>query len=179
MIYVVSDLHLAHNKEFVYKARGFNSIAEHDEKIIENYNSIVKDDDTVYILGDCALGGVLGLGRAVKQLSRLGGKKYLVIGNHDTDNRIAAYRKAHIFEDIQFGYRLQYKHISFYLSHYPTLVGSFGEKLKLVNLCGHSHTKDPLTDSNKGAIYHCELDAHDNKPVSLDFIVANLKYCFS
>lgn len=36
MIYLTSDLHFGHNKEFLYKPRGFNSIEAHDEQIIKN-----------------------------------------------------------------------------------------------------------------------------------------------
>ena len=55
MIYITSDLHLGHNKDFLYTPRGFSSIEEHDKAIVENYNSIVQDDDEVYILGDVML----------------------------------------------------------------------------------------------------------------------------
>ena len=39
-IYFSSDLHFSHNKDFIYKARGFTSIEEHDEEIIKRFNSI-------------------------------------------------------------------------------------------------------------------------------------------
>ena len=56
MIYVTSDLHIGHDKDFMYTPRGFSSITEHDNAILENWNKIVKDDDIVYILGDIMLG---------------------------------------------------------------------------------------------------------------------------
>ena len=31
-IWIISDLHFCHNKDFIYGKRGFNSIAEHDEE---------------------------------------------------------------------------------------------------------------------------------------------------
>ena len=55
-IYLISDTHFNHNKDFVYKARGFNSIEEMNEKIIENWNSVVTDEDTIYVLGDVIMG---------------------------------------------------------------------------------------------------------------------------
>lgn len=36
MIYFTADLHFGHNKEFIYKKRGFNSVDEMNNKIIEN-----------------------------------------------------------------------------------------------------------------------------------------------
>lgn len=35
-IWVTSDLHIGHNKEFVYKERGFQSIEEHDSALLSN-----------------------------------------------------------------------------------------------------------------------------------------------
>ena len=36
MIYFTSDLHFGDDKGFIYKPRGFNSIEDHDNTIIEN-----------------------------------------------------------------------------------------------------------------------------------------------
>ena len=55
-IFLTSDLHFGHNKEFIYKVRGFNSIEEMNEAIIERWNSVVNNDDDVYVLGDLMLG---------------------------------------------------------------------------------------------------------------------------
>ena len=54
-IFLTSDLHFGHNKEFIYKVRGFNSIEEMNEAIIERWNSVVNNDDDVYVLGDFIL----------------------------------------------------------------------------------------------------------------------------
>ena len=48
-------------------------------------------------------------------------------------------------------------------------------KQKIINLCGHAHTLDRFADFDKGLIYHCEVDAHDNKPVLLDDIIQEIK----
>ena len=42
MDYFTSDLHIGHDKDFIWKARGFNSIEEHDTQILKNWNSIIK-----------------------------------------------------------------------------------------------------------------------------------------
>ena len=36
MIYFTSDTHFCHDKEFLYKPRGFSSIEEHDKTVVEN-----------------------------------------------------------------------------------------------------------------------------------------------
>lgn len=56
MKYFSSDLHLNHDKAFIYEACGFSSIQEHDETIIERFNSIVTERDDLYLLGDLMLG---------------------------------------------------------------------------------------------------------------------------
>lgn len=39
--YFTSDTHFGHNKEFVFKERGFNSVEEMNAAIIKNWNSVV------------------------------------------------------------------------------------------------------------------------------------------
>ena len=50
MIWITSDTHFCHNKEFIYKARGFNSLEEMESFIINDWQK-VQDDDVVYVLG--------------------------------------------------------------------------------------------------------------------------------
>ena len=86
MIYLTSDLHLGHDKPFIYEVRGFKSVEEMNFELIKRYNEVVKSEDIVYILGDCVLGPIDN----VAMLAGLNGHKILVAGNHDTDNRLAA-----------------------------------------------------------------------------------------
>ena len=68
---------------------------------------------------------------------------------------------------------------SIYLSHFPTITSNYDIdkplKARILNLCGHSHTKDPFADWDKGLIYHVELDAHNNKPVALEDIMKDIR----
>lgn len=175
-IYLSSDFHFGHSREFLYKPRGFESIEEHDNRIIENWNSIVASDDICYILGDCMLGDNT---HGIECLKQLNGKLHIIAGNHCTNTRIELYKQLPnvIFEG--YGMPLKYKKYHFFLSHYPTLTSNFDydEPLKkqVISLCGHSHTKDKFVDIDKGLIYHVELDAHNNKPVLIDDIINDLK----
>ena len=54
-IWFTSDLHLGHDREFMYGPRGFSSIFQHDEELLARWNSVVAPEDTVYILGDLIL----------------------------------------------------------------------------------------------------------------------------
>ncbi len=76
-IYFVSDTHFSHRNILTYCARPFASIEEMNETLIQNWNDIVKPQDTIYHLGD------FGIGDVVPILRRLNGNKILIIGNHD------------------------------------------------------------------------------------------------
>ena len=75
MIYFTSDLHLGHNKPFMYEPRGFKSIQEHDKAIIDNINSIVTNEDDLYILGDIIMGDQ---DRGIELLKSINGKKTII-----------------------------------------------------------------------------------------------------
>ena len=79
MIYFTSDPHYWHANVIKYCSRPYASVEEMNEKLVGNWNHIVRPDDTVYCLGDFSLAW-----RSVELYShRLMGKKYLVPGNHD------------------------------------------------------------------------------------------------
>ncbi|MDE8762563.1 hypothetical protein PZB21_25660 [Rhizobium sp. CBK13] len=67
--------------------RPFGSIDEHDEFIIEAWNSVVAEQDIVYHLGDFAFSLSRDADRIRAIFARLKGRKYLCIGNHDIDKR--------------------------------------------------------------------------------------------
>tara|TARA_Y100000310_G_C20590710_1_gene767836 strand:- start:164 stop:670 length:507 start_codon:yes stop_codon:yes gene_type:complete len=80
-VFFIADLHLGHNKEFIYKRRGFTCVEEHDEYIIDQWNKNIRKRDVVWCLGDMAFGRA-----AISSLERLRGIKHLVLGNHDRTN---------------------------------------------------------------------------------------------
>lgn len=179
MIYVTSDLHLNHQRDFIYAARGYETVEEMNKDLIHKYNSVVTDNDEVYILGDLCLGGADSLIDNFKMLSQLNGKIHIVLGNHCTHTRRKMYETLPQVVSISYAEMIQYHKYHFYLSHYPTLTANLDDgkplRARTINLCGHSHAKDPFADWEKGCIYHCEVDAHDGFPVSLDTIIENMK----
>ena len=46
-IWLISDTHFNHNQPFLYEPRGFATVEEMNEAIIERWNSLVKPEDTV------------------------------------------------------------------------------------------------------------------------------------
>ena len=56
MIWFISDTHFNHDREFIYKPRGFHDINESNNTIIDNWNKNVAKEDEIYVLGDFFLG---------------------------------------------------------------------------------------------------------------------------
>lgn len=171
-IWLTSDLHFNHDKDFIWKVRGFNSVQEMNEALVKNFNSVVKPEDTVYILGDNMMGMDINSGLAY--LRRLNGIKHIAIGNHDTDARIEAYKNSKIFADIQFGYRIKVKGTTYILTHYPTVTAN-GDNLRVVNLHGHTHQEDSNFFENRPYMYHVGVDSHKCFPVSMETIIEDIK----
>lgn len=180
MIWFCSDWHFSHDKEFVWKARGFNSIAEMNEEIIKRHNSLVAEDDDVYVLGDLCMSGNLAENK--HYIQQLNGRIHIVLGNHCTDNRIAMYELCkNVVEICGYATVLKYRKYSFYLSHYPTNTGNYdddgrGLKGRMINICGHIHAKSEFYDMDNGQMsYHVEMDAHDCYPVSIEEVIITLQ----
>lgn len=175
MIYFTSDLHFGHDKEFLYKTRGFNSIEEHDNNIIENWNNIVTENDDVYVLGDLMLGDKE---YGINCLKQLKGKIHIVVGNHDTANKIDLYAtKLNNVVEIKPIIILKYNKYRFYLSHYPTITTSLNKEkpLKdcLINLHGHTHQINKFYNESPH-MYNVCLDCHQNKPISIEEIISDI-----
>ena len=80
MIYFTSDLHFGHKNILEYENRNIKmdvkTIEEHDNKLIYSWNSIVKNNDLVFILGDLSFYNAETTNNIVK---RLNGSKVLIL----------------------------------------------------------------------------------------------------
>lgn len=80
MFYYTSDLHFGHKNVLKFDDRPFSDVDEMDRCLIESWNNRVREEDTVYILGDFCYRS----SRTAKwYLQQLKGQKILIIGNHD------------------------------------------------------------------------------------------------
>ena len=174
-IFVTSDTHFNHNKDFIYTARGYNTVEEMNKDLIQKWNSVVSPGDTVYHLGDVMLGD---LDDGINCLRKLNGNIFIIRGNHDSDRRVNAYlyHTTNVMEITYANVIKVHKH-HLYLSHYPTLCSNYDDykRTATINLCGHTHTTDPFADFDKGLIYHCEVDAHNGFPVNIEQIISEIK----
>lgn len=79
-IWVWSDTHFGHKNIIKYCDRPFDDLDEMSQRLIDNHNEVVGDDDLVIWVGDVAF---MGDQRANGILHQLKGERILIIGNHD------------------------------------------------------------------------------------------------
>ena len=166
MIWLTSDLHLNHDREFIYRPRGFESVWDMNRALI----------DDVYILGDLMLGGPDRMKDGLDLLSQLKGNIHIVRGNHDTDNRWEAYQNLHNVVEVDNAIYLKYKGFHFYMSHFPTFTANLEkETLKqcTINLYGHTHQQTNFYNDIP-FMYHVGVDSHNNYPVSIDDAIIDM-----
>ena len=80
--FIIADTHFGHENIIKYESRPFANAEEMNKKLIKFWNSVVGEDDLIYVLGDFTLSRRMDV---IKNLvSALNGRKILIMGNHDT-----------------------------------------------------------------------------------------------
>jgi calcineurin-like phosphoesterase family protein len=124
----IADLHLSHAN--MATRRGFSTVEQHDEHIIEKWNSVVHKRDVTYILGDITM----EKSAPYHLLDRLNGLKHVVMGNHDRRQDV---RK--LLEHVEsVAGMIQYKGI--FLTHCPIHSDELNYGITK-NIHGHIHDK--------------------------------------
>ena len=145
-VFFTSDTHFGHSKIIDYCKRPFSSIEEHDKTLIQNWNNVVGQDDTVFHLGDFAYGNSQFVSNIIKQLN---GNIILIKGNHDLRNMNPTLYN--IFSDAVYQARILIDKQTVYLNHFPFLCFEHGD-INLykdnysIQLFDHVHS-GPLTSS--------------------------------
>lgn len=130
-VFFIADTHFGSESIIRYENRPFKTIDEMDECLIEKWNSVVTEADTVYVLGDFSV--YEDIKKDEEILSRLQGTKILIMGNHDTHRTPAQWREAGFAECSR--WPILYKNF-FLLSHEPLYMNS---NMPYVNIYGHVH----------------------------------------
>lgn len=158
MIYFISDTHFYHSNIIKYCNRPFMDVNEMNETIINNWNSIVTKDDTIYHLGDFCLSS----DDEIKNVfNRLNGNKILIRGNHDR-------KPVKFYEEISFKVLT---HAPIILDEYKVMLSHVplpDTKIKsgYINLHGHIHNKIIGDDKH----INLSVDAINYKPISIEEI---------
>ena len=138
--FVISDHHLGHTNSWEkFKLsdgsplRPFTSTEEMNETMIERHNAKVKEQDTVYFLGDVVINK-----KYLELVKRMNGRKILIRGNHDIfkdeDYREVGFEQIHgvrVFVD------------KFIMSHIPLHPDCVSERFR-VNVHGHLHANEVM-----------------------------------
>ena len=141
--FVISDTHFNHAgilefKDYIGKpVRGFDSIEQMNQCMLDNWNDTVGPKDTVIHCGD-VLFGLDKVDWLTANFAKLPGKKRLVLGNHDNPKHLAPF-----FKDIQMWIDMSDK--GFLFSHTPQHASTLAESHrfgtgKVLNVHGHIHT---------------------------------------
>ena len=168
-VWFTSDLHFWHKNICKYCNRPFETMEKMNQALINNWNSVVKEDDTVFVLGDM---GFCGYDKLEPLMSQLNGKKYLIQGNHDSDKIVFRLYEANIIE-------------GYYKMHEVTIIGDEECPDQQLTLChfpmidwpnkergawmvhGHQHQL-PETPSCSVMHWDVGVDKNNLKPVSFE-----------
>ena len=174
--FFISDTHFNHNKPFIYAARGFKTVEEMNEAIINNWNKVVGKDDFVFHLGDFSVGGAA---EWTSLLDRLNGRIFLVLGNHDMNNVDQGFMKR--FEEVSMQMLISVGKQRIYLNHYPFLCYG-GAYRGTWELFGHVHSgpcRSGLDASRLDMLFSSQYDVGvDNNnftPVSFEEVEKIIK----
>lgn len=131
MIYYISDNHFSHENVIHFDNRPFENTEVMNESLVQNWNSRVTSDDTVYILGDCFWKNEES---SVELIQRLNGHKHLIRGNHD---RVKGKLKSY-YESIESYAEINDNDRLVILCHYPIPFYK-NQHFGAVMLYGHVH----------------------------------------
>ncbi len=155
--YFIADTHFGDDSIRRYENRPFDSAAQMDAGLIQRWNAVVRECDSVYILGDFCIPG-----KERSMLSQLNGRKYLVKGNHDIQSN-AQYRQAGFCEVYDHPIILDNFWI---LSHEALYVNT---NMPYANLFGHVHNSPVYKDYSPQHYCVC-VERIDYTPISFDRI---------
>lgn len=161
-VWFTSDTHFGDPRVLRIDRRPFADLPAHDAALIANWNAVVAPEDTVWHLGDVALGP--SEARLAEILSMLAGTKHLIIGNNDGPGTLAASGWAsvgHYAEIVVDERRLV-------LCHYAFRTWN-GMGRGALNLHGHSHGQlKPIPKQ-----YDVGVDAQGFMPVDVAAILVS------
>ena len=181
MKWFTSDLHLGHENIIKYANRPIDNVSHMNEMLIHNFNSLVFPDDTTYFMGDVVMGPRR---ENLKMVSRLNGRKILILGNHDYPFDKPTWNGDYInagFNEIHMLLQLKDPEFdgvggSIRMQHFPVLEAGVQDSEEEVrysgfrlhsndhlHLSGHTHLKEKIAAPKN---IHVGVDAWDYYPVS-------------
>ena len=178
-LWFTSDTHWHHSRIIEFCNRPFTSIEEMNEKLIENWNSVVKPGDTVFHLGDFCFGGSQAWNSILDQLN---GNILLIKGNHDEKSLRQGYMLR--FKWVGYQLHLLIEDHSIYLNHFPFLCyGGTYHDIPTWQLFGHVHSGPGANGKDIDRLqylfptqYDVGVDNNNFTPVSFEQIKTIIDY---
>ena len=162
-VFFTADQHLGHDKIRLYCKRPFSTKEEMNQVIISNWNNVVGNNDTVYVLGDFAFGNAEQIEGYVQQLK---GNIVFICGNHDKS--LFAWAKSKGKQVFQ-NYMAKAEGEEFFLSHYAHRVWNKSH-YGVIHLYGHSHGGLPDLDLSMDV----GVDVNNFTPVAASEIIKKM-----
>jgi len=159
----ISDTHFFHENIIQFCKRPFKDAQFMNEFMVNAWNERVKPEDKVYHLGDVACGYGGDEHKLGALLSRLNGKKRLVVGNHDHLKSPALHK---YFEKIELwcGFHEE----GFTCTHIPLEI----ESLRDGDICIHGHIHNNL---KPGRYVNVCVEHTDYAPISMEELFKRIR----
>lgn len=161
-IHVFSDAHFDHGNIIRYCHRPFDSARQMNQELLGNWNHAVKENDTIFYLGDMTFGR--DRHPTDYWLGKLNGAIFYIRGNHDTD----AITRAMILPN---SYGIKYEKYEFLLMHNPHR--PFGYDGWIIH--GDKHNNDlkeyPFINQKNKTVNVC-AEVVGYTPLSLDKLIS-------
>jgi len=154
--FVTGCTHFGHANIIKLSDRPFESVEQMDRILIDNWNAVVRPQDTVYHLGDFAFRAAKDVETAY--VSKLNGHLVRLQGNHDPKGWGADYLT------------VKYNKVKAVLFHYPIEEWD-GWWRGTVHLHCHTHKPEFISGERRGNV---GVDATDFAPMRLEDAVTRL-----
>jgi len=162
-IFFIGDTHFGHSQIIDYEQRPFANVEEMDEQLIHRWNSVVKDEDTVFMIGDFSF---YDKEKTLEICNKLNGIKILIKGNHDD-------KSEEYYCECGFNKVYEYPVILkqfWMISHEPLYIN---KNMPYANIYGHVHANEMYVDYSKHSFCAC-VERINYTPISWKVIKEKL-----
>jgi len=172
MNYYIADPHFGHSAIIRLCNRPFQSVEEMDETICTNWNRKVTNGDNVFILGDFMY---RSRKKPSEYLTRLKGRKYLILGNHDASWIWQEETSRHIETSLSMMELIDHNR-KVVLCHYPMLSwpnAHGGAYMVYGHIHGHRDQDPCLRYGLSPNMLNACVEVNGYQPVTLDEMIEN------
>jgi len=166
-IFMTSNLQLGRPSAIGKWKRPFDTVNQMDDTLIENWNKVVTNNDTVYCLGNFAWDPKT----AYDSMLRLKGKKYYIIGENDQPLLDLAKKKTLPVNNTIVSDIFLQNSVESILSYWP-LKEWLNKSKGYWHVTGYPNRKHKTVPKNK--IINCSTDQCNYKPQDINSIIGLL-----